>query len=146
MKNFNRLLLTIATVLAFSIPSSAQEISQDAKRHMFRGQAAMEEASDASGYRDAVQEFSKATEYAPDWADAWFNLGVAQEKVGDLPGAMKSFQRYLDLDPDAPDRNDVEALIYKLEYLNDKARNEKTALADMVRNLSGEWWRGENDV
>ncbi len=137
--------------------SFAQEVSEEAERHMFRGQAAMEEAelaTDDSGYRDAVAEFKQAIRLAPNWADAWFNLGVAQEKVGDLPGAMSSFRRYLELNPNAPDRTEVRALIYKLEYLNDKATKEaknkrdaatrkREARASLVSNLSGEWRKND---
>ena len=95
----------------------AAEISRDARKHMIRGQAAMEDAKNASDYQDAVKEFKKAVEYAPHWADAWFNLGVAQERAMDYAGAIESFNQYLKLNPDAADRSDVEAKIFKLEYL-----------------------------
>ncbi|MCH8347499.1 MAG: tetratricopeptide repeat protein [Proteobacteria bacterium] len=146
MTSLHKFLLALGVAMVFALPALGQEVSQEAKRHMFRGQAAMEEASDASGYQDAVSEFKQAIQLAPNWADAWFNLGVAQEKVGDLSGAMKSFQKYLDLNPNASDRNEVEALIYKLEYLIDKAQRQ-TALkkaqaqndASLANGLEGLW-------
>ena len=136
-------LLFLSLFVALNLTSvCAAEISQDAKRHMFRGQAAMEEAKNASDYQDAVKEFKKAVEYAPHWADAWFNLGVAQERVKDYAGAMNSFKKYLELNPTANDRNEVEGRIYKLEYLVEKkAKVEKAEREkkESFESLTGTW-------
>ena len=140
MKNTMLFLIVMLAGFFFSGLSLAQDVSQEAKRHMFRGQAAMEEATDASGYRDAVSEFKQATQLAPNWADAWFNLGIAQEKAEDFGGAMASFKRYLVLAPDAPDTEEVEGLIFKLEYKRDKAQKKKES-AGKWGHLSGKWCR-----
>lgn len=107
-------------VFTFSFGLNAAEISRDARKHMIRGQAAMEEAKDVADYQDAVTEFKKATQYAPEWADAWFNLGVAQEKTGGYADAINSFNKYLDLNPNAADSSEVEARTFKLEYKQDQ--------------------------
>ena len=62
-------------ILSFVTGAWSADKSEDAKRHMFRGQAAMEDASDKQGYLNAIKEFKQAIEYAPDLAAAWFNLG-----------------------------------------------------------------------
>lgn len=114
----------------------AAEISRDARKHMIRGQAAMEDAKNASDYQDAVKEFKKAVEYAPHWADAWFNLGVAQERAMDYAGAIESFNQYLKLNPDAADRSDVEAKIFKLGYLVEKKAKVEKAEGEKKKALN----------
>ena len=115
-KNVMVLWVTIILAVCGLIPIFAAEINQDARRHMFRGQAAMEEAKNLTDYQDAVNEFKQAIEHAPGWADAWFNLGVAQEKAKDYGAAIKSFNKYIELNPNAVDRREVEGQIIKLEY------------------------------
>jgi tetratricopeptide (TPR) repeat protein len=134
--------LVIINVISFFIIGAslsspwAAEISRDAKRHMYRGQAAMEVAKDVSGFQDAENEFKKAIKYAPDWADAWFNLGVAQEKAENYSGAIESFSKYLKLNPNASDSSEVEGRIYKLEYKQEKAQK---ANEEKKKDFSGLW-------
>lgn len=143
-------LMFLSLFFVFSITLvRAAEISRDARKYMIRGQAAMEEAKDASDYQDAVKEFKKAVEYAPHWADAWFNLGVAQEKAEDYAGAINSFNKYLELNPTATDRNEIEGLIFKLEYKKEKEGRKKVerklekAKEHDYSSLAGEWcWEG----
>jgi tetratricopeptide (TPR) repeat protein len=152
----NRLLLVVLFLGFFVFLNltsvCAAEISRDARKYMIRGQAAMEEAKNASDYRDAVKEFKKAVEYAPDWADAWFNLGVAQERAKDYAGAMNSLKKYLELNPTANDRDEVEGRIYKLEYLVEKKAKAKKAereKKESSESLTGTWsakrWACPND-
>ncbi len=50
----------------------------------------------------AAELFEQTLERAPRWAGAWFALGDAREKLGDLDGAAHAFQMSLALDsPDA---------------------------------------------
>ncbi|MCH8347497.1 MAG: tetratricopeptide repeat protein [Proteobacteria bacterium] len=134
-----------------TLPAMAQDVSQEAQRYMIRGQVAMEDAKDLSGFQNAVSEFKKATELAPEWGDAWFNLGVAQEKAGDIPGAIRSYRKYLSLSPDATDYSDVETRIIRLEYRHEQAEQErikrrqaeaeKARLDRLVQPFKGDWWR-----
>jgi len=139
----------MAAAMLFALSSMAQDISSEAQRYMIRGQVAMEDAKDISGFQSAVIEFKKATELAPDWGDAWFNLGVAQENAGDLAGAIQSYKKYVTLSPNAPDRTDVETQIIRLEYRHEKAEEErrkqqaaeaeKARLEQMVQPFRGAW-------
>jgi tetratricopeptide (TPR) repeat protein len=99
----------------------AEAVSEQARRYMARGMAAMEIAKDASAYQKAVKEFREAVRAAPDWADAWYNLGVAQESAEDYSGAITSFKTYLQKNPESTDRDAVETRIYKLEYRQEEA-------------------------
>ena len=122
MRKSFRLIIVVATILIITTQLMAQEISSEAQRHMIRGEAAMEMAETKADYQDAVREFKAATQLVPNWADAWFNLGVAQNEAAEFAGAMSSFEKYVALSPNAPDRSEIETLIIKLGYQRDKAQ------------------------
>jgi predicted TPR repeat methyltransferase len=47
----------------------------------------------------AVELFEQTLERAPNWAAAWFALGEAREKLGDLDAAAQAFRAMLKADP-----------------------------------------------
>jgi predicted TPR repeat methyltransferase len=58
-------------------------------------------ASAAEGdWSAAAEVFEQALERAPRWAAAWFALGEAREKLGDLDAAAQAFRMSLVADPD----------------------------------------------
>jgi len=59
------------------------------------------EAYDALDKSDkAVEDYRKAIEYEPNYADAHFKLGLALLKQRDTPGAVKAFNQVVMLAPD----------------------------------------------
>jgi len=126
-QKFNLLILcSIFILIAFVTVLNAAEPSLEAERHMARGLAAMEDAKTQADFQDAIREFKKVIQYAPNWTDAWFNLGVAQESAGDFATAIKSFQTYLEKNPDTSDRKAVQTRIFKLEYKHEKSQKSKS--------------------
>ena len=113
--------LAILALSSLSMAEHSYAGSMEAKRHMARGTAAMEMAKSPADFRDAVEEFSQAVKQMPDWANAWFNLGVAQESAEDYHGAIDSFKTYLKKVPKAADYDAVEARVFRLEYKMEKA-------------------------
>lgn len=132
-------LLGFVFLLLAATAAQATEISQDAQRHMARGMAAMEVAKSPADYRDAVKEFSEAVKLAPDWANAWFNLGVAQDAAEQYKAAIGSFKTYLKKAPDAADRDAVETRILKLEYKAEKAGKTEWERYRKAARFSGKW-------
>jgi Flp pilus assembly protein TadD len=65
-------------------------------------------------HRKAVEAFRKAIELKPDYAIAHRDLGFALLRTGDLIGASKEFQKYVDLEPRAKDAADIKATIKSL--------------------------------
>jgi predicted TPR repeat methyltransferase len=58
------------------------------------------EASAAEGdYGAATELLAQCLEIAPDWAPAWFALGAARERLGDLAAAIAAYSRALGNDP-----------------------------------------------
>ena len=137
----------IGLIIFFICVSSAftGTVPEEARRHMIRGETAVELAKTPEDYEQAIKEFKEAARIAPDWAEPYYNLGLVQEKAGKLKEAIISLNKYVQLSPDAPDIAKVREFIYKLEY---RAEQEITledaldiygSLPDAGRwNLSGE--------
>lgn len=64
--------------------------------------------------RRAAEAFRKATEIKPDYAMAFRHLGYTYLRMGDLAGAKKAFQRYLELEPKAADAGEIRATVKSL--------------------------------
>ncbi len=91
----------------FSLNLTGYDVSPE-KWHNDRGLSYF-----ASGrYREAAEEFSDSVLIAPGYADSLVNLGVARQKLGDVPGAIESYRRALRFKDSARvRRNLAEALI-----------------------------------
>jgi len=134
--------LFIALITLFSFAGSALAGPCDtAKREMAFGEAATEDAKDKAGLKRAAEEFNKAVRKAPNCAAAFFNLGVVQEKSGELVAAKAAYEQYLKLAPSAPDAESVEQQVFKLEYRIQQAAassmSEKSSLS--WNKLAGRW-------
>ena len=66
-----------------------------AERRFAYAKAAAEEGD----WSAAAELFEQALERAPHWAAAWFALGEAREKLGDLDAAARAFRETLVADP-----------------------------------------------
>jgi tetratricopeptide (TPR) repeat protein len=64
--------------------------------------------------RRALEAFQKSVEIKPDFAKGHLRLAYAQLRNGDLAGARSSFERYLELEPDAPDSGEVRSMVSAL--------------------------------
>ena len=64
--------------------------------------------------RRALEAFQKSVEIKPDFAKGYLRLAYAQLRNGDLAGARGSFERYLELKPDASDSGEVRSMISAL--------------------------------
>jgi predicted TPR repeat methyltransferase len=56
-------------------------------------------AAEDGDWTAAAELFEQALERAPNWAAAWFALGEAREKLGDLDAAAQAFRMSLAADP-----------------------------------------------
>jgi hypothetical protein len=131
LRSYFSLLLTISLVLALAAPALAQSNPEDAHTYMVRGMAAVEMAKSNDELAAAVKEFRKATEIAPTLAPAWYNLGLAQSKIGQLKDAIESYRKYVALAPKANDSQKVKDEIIKLEY--------RLEQIEQLNAFAGEW-------
>ena len=65
--------------------------------------------------KEAVAAYLKAIEIDPTYAMAHRELGTALMASQDFPGALKHFQKYLELNPKAPDAKDIQERIALLK-------------------------------
>ncbi|MHB8108870.1 MAG: tetratricopeptide repeat protein [Syntrophorhabdaceae bacterium] len=131
-KTYCLFILLVTVFFVFAANVAGQGISEEARRYMMRGIAAIEMAKTQADYILAAQEFEKAAKLAPDYPDIYYNLGNVQSKMGDFSSAMKSFQRYLELAPRSPEAAKVRDEIYKLEFRRDQQK--------LVSTLTGNWY------
>lgn len=119
----------------------APAVPKETERYMTRGIAAMKDAKSADDFKDAVKEFEKASLSAPWFANAYYNLGVAQDKAGLYAEAIKSLNLYLIASPEAPDAKTVEKLIYEIEYRQEKTQKESSpeTVAEKEKKKFEEW-------
>lgn len=118
MNRIARLFFAVLALCLMMVPRFAgtQTISEEARRHMARGQAAVEMARSPEEYGDAIKEFEKAAKLAPDWPVPYFNLALLQEKTGRFKEAAVSLREYLRFAPNDPDAAKTRERLYKLEY------------------------------
>jgi tetratricopeptide (TPR) repeat protein len=146
-KNPNDYVLREKIIRYVQTMKPAPAMPRDAERFMNRGAAAAKSAKDANDFKDAVAEFEKATLAAPWMANAYYNLGVAQDKAGMHSNAIRSLKFYLVAAPNAPDAKNVEKLIDEIEYRQEKAAKESSpqgiaekkqnTFDDLVRKIDG---------
>lgn len=103
-------------LICFAGTIMAQEVPQEAQRHLARAQTAMEMAKYPEDYALAVEEFESAIRLAPQWPEPHYQLGLAREKQGQYAQAVAALNRYLELAPNATNAGEVRSLIYKLEF------------------------------
>jgi tetratricopeptide (TPR) repeat protein len=104
-------------------------LPEEANRRMTRGTILFKEAKNDADFKDAITEFQAAALAAPWYADAYYNLGIAQNKAKDFAAAARSLKLYLIAVPDAPDAKAAQSLIYEMELRQEKADKENTAQA-----------------
>ena len=139
--------LTLAICLAFVASArvaSADPAMRTAKRHYERGQKLFA----LQKFDEALDQFQKAFDAKP-IPDFLFNIGQCHRNLGDYDAAIFSFKRYLKLDPDTANREQVEELITELEekMARDDARKRRLGKGGGAASSSSsstpvykKWW------
>ncbi len=72
-----------------------------------------DDATEADHHK-AIEAFRKAIDLKPDYALAHRDLGFALLRTGDMVGARKELQKYVDLSPTAKDAGEIKATVKSL--------------------------------
>lgn len=75
-------------------------------------------------WRDAQVAFTRAISQAPDWPETHFNRALVLERLDQAEQAVADYQRYLELEPAATDR---EAVVRRIVSLRRQAMNPGSA-------------------
>lgn len=128
--------ILIAGILVFAIfQTFGQTISDEARKHFVRGLTIVEMAKSPADFETSVTEFETAIRLAPNWVEAYFNLGAIQENLGRYEQAIVNFKRYLQMFPNAKDSGAVKDLITKTEYKLELKKKE----FEQYRKITGVW-------
>lgn len=102
------------------IPEEAQDL-------MARGKAALALAEAPADYLPASAAMERSLTLAPWWATGHFNTALTQEGAGLWSSAANHLRLFLQLDPQAPEREQIRQKIAELELHQE--RSDKPALA-----------------
>ncbi len=123
------LLSALGFVSAVSI-NAQQEIPENVKDLLLKGINAVDSAKVPADIDNALILFKEVNKSAPEFADGHYYLGKTLSMLeGNLTNAVKEFKRYLELYPEAPDKENVETEIKRLE--DNLRANRKSALVGM---------------
>lgn len=111
-------------LLAFSRGAYAEDPGERAaRRHYERGQKLF----NLQKFEEALDQFQKAFDAKP-FPGFLYNIGQCHRNLGDYDAAIFSFKRYLKLEPEADNREQVEELIDELEQKKAEAETERLQL------------------
>ena len=135
------LIVAFASIALWSFDVRAQSVPEVARRHMVRGQTAVELAKSPADLDDAKREFKKAIEYAPRWAQPHYELAIIQEQTGQFKDAAASLRNYLRLSPKDANAKKIRERIYKLEYKAEQTLSVSEVIDVLTSgfSLSGDW-------
>jgi tetratricopeptide (TPR) repeat protein len=98
------------TMLLARVAYAEDPATRAAKRHFERGQKLFT----LGKFDEALDQYQKAYDASP-LPDFLYNIGQCHRNLGDYEQAIFSFKRFLQLDPEAPNREKVEIIIDELE-------------------------------
>lgn len=134
--------LVSCSILIFGhLTTPGQNVSDEARRHFDRGMAAVEIAKAPDDLNVAIAEFKQATTLAPDWPEAFFNLGKVQEAVEKYADAISSYRKYLQLAPNAADADSIKSTINKLEFKAESVLSTDEIISILMTFASGLEWQ-----
>lgn len=117
----------LLTLLSLSVPAAAQTAEErELAAALFRESA---EAYQVGNYELSVTLLRRAYELDP-VPVLQYNLARALEGMGDTEGAIATYERYLELDPDAEDRPAVEERLVELRAEQARVREAEEAEAE----------------
>jgi tetratricopeptide (TPR) repeat protein len=88
---------------------------QEEKKDKFASQEASDQGVaylDRQRYDEAIAEFNKAIEIDPDFADAYYNRGIANSKKGNLNQAISDYTKAIQINPNDSDSYYNRGLVY----------------------------------
>ena len=113
-------LFALLFVVTPRIAHAEDPATRASKRHFDRG----EKLFALGKFDEALDEYQKAFDAKP-IPDFLFNIGQCYRNLGDYQQAIFSFKKYLKLEPDAPDKEQVEKLIDELEEKQERGEGQR---------------------
>jgi predicted Zn-dependent protease len=80
----------------------------DAKSHYYLATIYRETGNNEEDLNKAISEYQKAIQSKPDYAEAYFGLGLAYHRKDMKEKAREAFRKYLELNPKAREKEEIE--------------------------------------
>lgn len=117
MTNNYRLILFLTFFPLLALHAMAQDIPEEARKHLIRGKTAMDIAKNPGDFELAIGEFNQAITLAPEWDEPYLQLGKVYEKTKQYTLAIASLKTFISLTQDATKATEAKEKIYELEFL-----------------------------
>lgn len=116
-------------------------LNEQAKRHVGRAKGFMSFAENEADYINVLKEYKEAYRYAPNCPDICYNIAYCAELLckfnpDNCDVAIEYYRKYLTLNPNASDKNEIEEKTYGLE-----AKKEVFASKELEKWI-GKWEHG----
>ena len=111
----------------------------EAQRLAIRAMAMIQNATRDEELGQAITEFESATRVAPWWADAYYNLALAQEKAGEPGEAARTWKFYLLANLSADDSAALERRVIELGVGAEKLSEVRKAELAAAHELEGDF-------
>jgi tetratricopeptide (TPR) repeat protein len=122
-----RLILFCTLSMFVTTVATAQTcvLNEDAQKYLARARVAEKTVKEIVDYKNAIDEYVQAFKYAPTCPDIAFDIALCYEQYGKVDArewkkAVEYYKKYLELKPNAADKEQVKNKIYKLEYAIEK--------------------------
>jgi hypothetical protein len=116
-------------------------VPEAARRAFIRGTTAFTSAKNPSGFTRAAERFEEASNIAPWWSDAYFNLAKAFQASQDYDASLRALKLYMATASSKADLRQGQDMIYAVEELRDAKKSETAAATPSLAKCSivGAW-------
>jgi len=128
-------ILFVFSLLAVFGAVSAQDCNMNeiAKKHFYRADAIFTETATENDLKFVINEYNNVLKYAPNCPIVYFNLGLINEKLAKNKPylyniVIQNYSKYLELSPNASDKEAVQNKIYEI----------KGKITDLINNATTE--------
>jgi hypothetical protein len=145
-------ILAIPALIAQDKVTAPTPIPEEARKHFVMGTALFKDAKTPDDYAQVESQFKQATDLAPQWPDARYDLALAKEAAGDYSGAMADLKLYQQFKLSESEARTVQDKIYVIEAKQQKIVADaaaSTAAAErrereQQQQFIGRWDDGKN--
>ncbi len=110
------LILAVLLVSATAGAQTFEELSDDDKRRLIQLLSAGNAAFDRGDHEEACETYQEAADMA-EFPEVYYRLATCRERLDELEEAIAAYETYLEMEPDARDRQRIEREMERLEQL-----------------------------
>ncbi len=112
-----------------SVAATQAPIPEEARKHFVMGATLFKDAKTPGDYALVESQFKQATDLAPQWPEARYDLALAKEAAGDYSGAMTDLKLYQQFKLSEAEARTVQDKIYMLDARQQKIASDVAAKA-----------------